>query len=104
MNEAGQPEPVRRNQPELRRIAHVRQRRYVVEGSQQKVIALEYGMRGGKAKIPVRKALLYYAFERLGLDTDPAARRSADQPIIILLNREMVLGSALGSSMIGDHQ
>ena len=42
---------------------------------QQKVIALDYGMKDGKAKIPVRKALLYYALKRLGLDTDPAARR-----------------------------
>ena len=32
MNEAGQPEPLRRNQPEPGRIAHVRQRRYLVEG------------------------------------------------------------------------
>lgn len=53
---------------------------------QQKVIALDYGMSGGKAKISVRKALLYYALKRLGLDTDPAARRPQDQQIV-LLNR-----------------
>jgi hypothetical protein len=35
----------------------------------------------------VRKALLYYALKRLGLDTDPAARRPQDQQIV-LLNRE----------------
>lgn len=52
--------------------------------SQQKVIALDYGMRGGKAKIKVRKALLYYALRRLGLDTDPAARRPQDQQIVLL--------------------
>ena len=39
------------------------------------VIGLDYGMRGGKAKIPVRKALLYYALKRLGLDTERTARR-----------------------------
>ena len=55
--------------------------------TQKKVIALDYGMRGGKAKIPVRKALLYYALRRLGLDTDPAARRPQDQQIV-LLNRD----------------
>ena len=61
--------------------------------TQQKVIALDYGMRGGRAKIPVRKALLYYALKRLGLDTDPAARKPHDQQIV-LLNRDQVLGRA----------
>jgi len=57
--------------------------------TQAKVIALDYGMRGGKAKIKVRRALLYYALRRLGLDTDPAARRPQDQQIV-LLNREAI--------------
>lgn len=57
---------------------------------QQKAIALDYGMTGGKALVPVRRALLYYALKRLGLDTDPAARRPQDQQIV-LLNREHVL-------------
>lgn len=57
--------------------------------TQQKVIALDYGMRGGKAEIPVRRALLYYALKRLGLDTDPTARQPQDQQII-LLNRSQV--------------
>ena len=57
--------------------------------SQKKVIALDYGMRGGKAKIKVRRALLYYALRRLGLDTDPAARQPQDQQIV-LLNREVL--------------
>ncbi len=57
--------------------------------TQQKVIALDYGMRSGRAKIPVRKALLYYALKRLGLDTDPKARKPMDQQII-LLNREVI--------------
>lgn len=61
--------------------------------TQQKVIALDYGMRGGRAKILVRKAFLYYALRRLGLDTDPAARRPQDQQIV-LLNRD-----AAGSSL-----
>lgn len=55
--------------------------------TQAKVIALDYGMRGGKAKIKVRRALLYYALRRLGLDTDPSAREPTDQQIV-LLNRE----------------
>ena len=57
--------------------------------TQAKVIALDYGMRGGKAKIKVRRALLYYALRRLGLDTDPGARKAQDQQIV-LLNREVV--------------
>jgi hypothetical protein len=57
--------------------------------SQAKVIALDYGMRAGKAKIRVRRALLYYALRRLGLDTDPAARSPQDQQIV-LLNREVI--------------
>jgi hypothetical protein len=36
------------------------------------------------AKTPVRRALLYYALTRLGLDPDPAARRAHDQQIDLL--------------------
>lgn len=57
--------------------------------NQKKVIALDYGMRGGKAKIKVRRALLYYTLKRLGLDTDPAARRPRDQQIVLLNNEIM---------------
>jgi hypothetical protein len=57
--------------------------------TQAKVIALDYGMRGGKAEIRVRRALLYYALRRLGLDTDPAARRPQDQQIVLLNKREI---------------
>lgn len=56
---------------------------------QAKVIALDYGMRGGKTKIKVKRALLYYVLRRLGLDTDPAARSPQDQQIV-LLNGEVI--------------
>lgn len=62
--------------------------------TQQKVIALDYRMRSGKANIPVREALLYYALKRLGLDTDPSARRPQSQQIV-LLNRDAVSGVLL---------
>lgn len=52
--------------------------------TQAKVIALDYGMRGGSAKIKVRRALLYYTLKRLGLDTDPSARRPQDQQIVLM--------------------
>lgn len=71
--------------------------------AQKKIIALDYGMRAGKAKITVRRALLYYALRRLGLDTDPAARRPQDQQII-LLNREVALPGATRTIIIGDYQ
>ena len=52
--------------------------------TQAKVIALDYGMQGGKATIKVRRALLYYALRRLGLDTEPDARRPQDQQIVLI--------------------
>jgi len=58
--------------------------------TQARVVALDYGMRGGKAKIKVRRALLYYALRRLGLDTDPTARPAQDQQIVLLNAAEMV--------------
>lgn len=57
--------------------------------TQQKVVALDYGMRDRKAKIKARRAFLYYTLKRLGLDTAPVARRSQDQQIV-LLNREEI--------------
>ena len=58
--------------------------------TQRKVIALDYGMKADRGEIRVRRAFLYYALKRLGLDTDPAARRPQDQQII-LINREVVM-------------
>jgi hypothetical protein len=64
--------------------------------TQKKVIALDYGMRGGRTVIGVRRAFLYYALKRLGLDTDPSARHPQDQQIV-LLNREQVEAAMVGS-------
>lgn len=69
--------------------------------TQAKVIALDYGMRGGKAMIKVRRALLYYALKRLGLDTDPAARRPQDQQIV-LLNRKAIIAQGEVASSFED--
>ncbi len=52
--------------------------------SQRRIIALDYGMREGRAQIKVRKALRYYALRRLGLDTPIEARRPQDQQIVLL--------------------
>jgi predicted DNA-binding transcriptional regulator YafY len=52
--------------------------------TQRQAIEMDYGMVDGKAEIVVRKALLFYALKRLGLDTDPTARRPRDQQIVLL--------------------
>ena len=61
--------------------------------NQKRVIELDYGMEDGKAAILVRRALLYYALKRLGLDTDPSARKSQDQQIVLL--NSSILGEVL---------
>ena len=52
--------------------------------TQRRAIEMDYGMVDGKAEIFVRKALLFYALKRLGLDTDPMARKPSDQQIVLL--------------------
>lgn len=59
--------------------------------TQRRAIEMDYGMEEGKVKIPVRRALLFYALKRLGLDTDPAARPPQDQQIV-LTNRDSIRG------------
>ncbi|MBO6884212.1 MAG: WYL domain-containing protein [Marivita sp.] len=59
--------------------------------NQRRAIEMDYGMEEGRAQIAVRRALLFYALKRLGLDTNPAARRPQDQQIV-LLNRDEVIG------------
>lgn len=54
--------------------------------NQKRVIELDYGMENESVTIPVRRALLYYALKRLGLDTDPAARKPQDQQIVLIVN------------------
>ena len=61
--------------------------------AQKRIFAMDYGMVEGVAQIPVRRALLYYALKRLGLDTDPDARPPQDQQIV-LLNRDAVVQPA----------
>ena len=55
-----------------------------LSGPQRRAIEMDYGMEGGRSQIVVRRALLFYALKRLGLDTDPAARRPQDQQIVLL--------------------
>lgn len=64
--------------------------------SQKKVIALDYGMRDGKAEIQVRRALLYYALKRLGLDDNAPVRPPQEQQIVLV---SPIKGLAQGSSI-----
>jgi hypothetical protein len=52
--------------------------------TQRRVVELDYGMNGGSATITVRRALLYYALRRLGLDSPPCARKPEEQQIVLL--------------------
>ena len=52
--------------------------------TQAKVIALDYGIRRGRTRTKVHRASLYFALRRLGLDTDPVARSSQDQQIVLI--------------------
>lgn len=63
-----------------------------LSAGQRKAIELDYGMERGVTTIPVRRALLYYALKRLGLDTDPAARRPQDQQIVLMNASEIRSG------------
>lgn len=52
---------------------------------QRRAIVFDYGMdEQGQSVIKVRRAMLYYALKRLGLDTDPSARSPSDQQIVLL--------------------
>jgi predicted DNA-binding transcriptional regulator YafY len=59
--------------------------------AQAKAIALDYGLVKGTARLRVRRALLFYALRRLGLDVDPDARPPEEQHIV-LVNRAEIDG------------
>lgn len=57
--------------------------------AQKKAIALDYGIVKGSATLKVRRALLFYALRRLGLDIAPDARPPHEQHIV-LVNRDEI--------------
>ncbi len=61
---------------------------------QARAIAMDYALGRGAAKLRVRRALLFYALRRLGLDV-PADARPPQQQHIVLLNRSEILESLL---------
>jgi predicted DNA-binding transcriptional regulator YafY len=52
--------------------------------TQQKVIALNYGMRGERTNMQVGRSLRCFALRHLGLNTSPSARPPQDQQIVLL--------------------
>ena len=57
--------------------------------AQAQAIALDYGIRGGSTTLRVRRALLFYALKRLGLDV-PVGTRPPHEQHIVLVNREEI--------------
>ena len=64
-------------------------RRIPASCPQARAIAADYNIRGGSTSLPVRRALLFYALKRLGLDVPQNARPPHEQHIV-LLNRKDV--------------
>jgi WYL domain len=60
-----------------------------LSAAQAKAIAIDYGIRGKTSAIKVRRALLFYALKRLGLDV-PADVRPPYEQHIVLVNRAEV--------------
>ena len=59
---------------------------------QRRVVELDYGMKNGVLEIRIRRAFLYYALKRLGLDHDLTSLSATEQHVV-LLNREEVLNN-----------
>jgi predicted DNA-binding transcriptional regulator YafY len=56
--------------------------------AQARAIALDYGITRGSTRIRVRRALLFYALKRLGLDA-PETRPPHEQQIVLVNRREI---------------
>jgi hypothetical protein len=62
--------------------------------AQSRAIAIDYGIRGGSASLRVRRALLFYALRRLGLDVAADVRPASEQHIV-LVNRAEVAAARI---------
>jgi hypothetical protein len=60
-----------------------------MSAAQAKAIAIDYGIRGKTASIPVRRALLFYALKRLGLDVAGDVRPPHEQHIVLVNRAEI---------------
>jgi predicted DNA-binding transcriptional regulator YafY len=68
-----------------------------LNASQQEIIAEDYGMRAGRAVVPVRRAMLYYFSRRLRLDVAARFDDPREAPVIVQNSEEF--DAALSESM-----
>jgi hypothetical protein len=52
--------------------------------AQARAIAIDYGIHGRSTRLKVRRALLFYALKRLGLDVAPDTRPPNEQHIVLV--------------------
>ncbi len=69
----------------------------VLSKNQREIIAQDYGMKNGRADIPVRMALLYYFQKRLRLDTSDAPGNPHEKPVVVANRKEF--DAALAEAM-----
>lgn len=60
-----------------------------LSAGQQKVVAMEYAMKGGQAHMRVRHALLHYVSRRLRLDLNNTEKEPASSPIVVVNRLEL---------------
>jgi hypothetical protein len=65
---------------------------------QARAIAIDYGIHGTSASLRVRRALLFYALRRLGLDVAPDTRPAREQHIVLLNRADVVALSKDGAA------
>ena len=65
---------------------------------QQNVIAFDYNMSEGQARVPVRKALLYYFRKRLRLDVAKALDNPHELPVVVANEAEFAAAFAEATS------
>jgi hypothetical protein len=65
--------------------------------AQARAIAIDYGIRGASISLRVRRALLFYALRRLGLDASAAVRPAQEQHIVLLNRAEVEAARVRGT-------
>lgn len=73
-----------------------------LSAAQRKAVELEYGMRDGQLKIPVRRAFLTYALRRLGLDVPEEARPAGARRLKLLDRARLSAMAGLTGRAIDD--
>lgn len=66
--------------------------------AQARAIAIDYGITRGSSRIRVRRALLFYALKRLGLDVPENTRPPHEQHIVLLNRKEIEAIGAEGEN------